>query len=177
MPQSQIIYILAFYVCPTSHAHPFMAFYARPTFYGGVPHKLCKSSLFMKMCPTSYRYPSSSKVCHTFYSHPSFLFMCLTNYADPCCLSNCTSQVTYILAFYEGVPHRLITPSLFIKMFPTSHTYPFLFNPKSTGLFPPGAALAGVFSTPLCKLRSRHLRKLKFTGSDSLCYVLQTMQI
>ena len=30
-------------------------------------------------------------------------------------------------------------------------------NPKSTGLFP------GVFSTPLCKIRSRHPRKLKFT--------------
>ena len=39
-------------------------------------------------------------------------------------------------------------------------------NPKSTGFFPPGAALGGggVFSTPLCKIRSRHPRKLKFTG-------------
>ena len=38
------------------------------------------------------------------------------------------------------------------------------FNPKSTGLFPPGAALGGVLSTPLCKIRSRLSRKLKFTG-------------
>ena len=36
-------------------------------------------------------------------------------------------------------------------------------NHKSTVLFPPGAAL-GVFSTPFCKIRSRHPRKLKFTG-------------
>ena len=36
-------------------------------------------------------------------------------------------------------------------------------NPKSTVLFPPGAALGGVFH-PLCKIRSRHPRKLKFTG-------------
>ena len=36
-------------------------------------------------------------------------------------------------------------------------------NPKSTGLFSPGAALGGVFSTPLCKIRSRHSRKLKLT--------------
>ena len=38
-----------------------------------------------------------------------------------------------------------------------------LLNPKSTGLFPPGAALGGVFHPPF-KIRSRHLRKLKFTG-------------
>ena len=37
-------------------------------------------------------------------------------------------------------------------------------NPKSAGLFPPGAGLGGVLSTPLCKIRSRHPRKLKFTG-------------
>ena len=43
------------------------------------------------------------------------------------------------------------------------------FNPKSTGLFPPGAALGGV-STPLCKIRSRHPRKLKFTGS--IAYIM-----
>ena len=36
-------------------------------------------------------------------------------------------------------------------------------GPKSTGLFPPGEALEGVFH-PLCKIRSRHARKLKFTG-------------
>ena len=36
-------------------------------------------------------------------------------------------------------------------------------NPKSTGLFPPGAALRGFFSTHLCKIRYRHPRKLKFT--------------
>ena len=41
-----------------------------------------------------------------------------------------------------------------------------MLNPKSTGLFPPGAALGGVFHPPplLCKIRSRHPRKLKFTG-------------
>ena len=38
-----------------------------------------------------------------------------------------------------------------------------LINPKSTGLFPPGAAMVGV-STPLCKIRCRHPRTLKFTG-------------
>ena len=40
-------------------------------------------------------------------------------------------------------------------------------NPKSTELFPPGAALeGGVFHPPPtpCKIRSRHPRKLKFTG-------------
>ena len=39
----------------------------------------------------------------------------------------------------------------------------FSLNPKSTGLFPPGAALGDVFH-PLCKIKSRHPRKLKFTG-------------
>ena len=38
------------------------------------------------------------------------------------------------------------------------------FNPKSTGLFPPGAALGGGVFHPLCKIRSRHSRKLKFAG-------------
>ena len=37
------------------------------------------------------------------------------------------------------------------------------FNPKSTVLFSAGAAL-GLFSTPLCKIRSRHSKKLKLTG-------------
>ena len=37
------------------------------------------------------------------------------------------------------------------------------FNPKSTGLFPLGAALV-FHPPPLCKIRSRHPRKLKFTG-------------
>ena len=41
----------------------------------------------------------------------------------------------------------------------------FVFNPKSTGLFPPGAALeGGCFPPFFCKIRSRHPRKLKFTG-------------
>ena len=39
------------------------------------------------------------------------------------------------------------------------------FNLKSTGLFSPGTALGGgLFSTPLCKIRSRHPRKLELTG-------------
>ena len=46
-----------------------------------------------------------------------------------------------------------------------------IFNPKSTGLFPPGAALGGVFH-PLCKIRSKHPRKLKFTGL--IAYVSST---
>ena len=52
-----------------------------------------------------------------------------------------------------------------VKFGAISHKFTFYnhVNPKSTGLFPPGAAL-GVFSTPLCKIRSRHPRKLKFTG-------------
>ena len=39
-------------------------------------------------------------------------------------------------------------------------------NPKRAGLFPPGAALGGGggWKKPLCKIRSRHPRKLKFTG-------------
>ena len=37
-------------------------------------------------------------------------------------------------------------------------------NPKSTGFFPLGAALGGGVFHPLCKIRSRHPRKLKFTG-------------
>ena len=37
-------------------------------------------------------------------------------------------------------------------------------NPKSTGLFPSGAALELSVLHPLCKIRSRHPRKLKFTG-------------
>ena len=40
----------------------------------------------------------------------------------------------------------------------------YAFNPKSTGLFPPGAALGGGVEHPPCKIRSRHPRKLKFTG-------------
>ena len=39
-----------------------------------------------------------------------------------------------------------------------------LVNPKSTGLFPPGAALGGGVFHSQCKIRSRHPRKLKFTG-------------
>ena len=35
---------------------------------------------------------------------------------------------------------------------------------KSTGLFPPDAALGGGVFHPLCKIRSGHPRKLKFTG-------------
>ena len=42
-------------------------------------------------------------------------------------------------------------------------------NPKSTGLFPPGAALGGVFH-PLCRTKSRHRRKLKFT--ELIAYVI-----
>ena len=38
-----------------------------------------------------------------------------------------------------------------------------VFNPKSTELFSPGAAL-GVFSISICKIRSRHPRELKLTG-------------
>ena len=39
-------------------------------------------------------------------------------------------------------------------------------NPKSTGLFSPGAALGGrwVFPPLLCKIRSRYPRELKLTG-------------
>ena len=38
------------------------------------------------------------------------------------------------------------------------------FNPESTGLFSPGAALGGGVFHPLRKIRSRHPRKLKLTG-------------
>ena len=44
----------------------------------------------------------------------------------------------------------------------TTQTVLHSLNPKSTGLFPPGAAMGG--GTPLCKTRSRRPRKLKFTG-------------
>ena len=45
-------------------------------------------------------------------------------------------------------------------------------NSKSTGLFPPGAALGakGVFSTLLCEIRSRHPRNLKFT--ELIVYIM-----
>ena len=42
--------------------------------------------------------------------------------------------------------------------------WPLDIKPKSTGLFPPGAALVGGSPPPPCKIRSRHPRKLKFTG-------------
>ena len=50
-------------------------------------------------------------------------------------------------------------------IFEKSAVFALSLNPKSTGLFPPGAALGGggCFH-PLYKIRSRHPRKLKFTG-------------
>ena len=73
------------------------------------------------------------------------------------------------MSFYEQI-------YIFLKLYNNVRTVnhnnftflpPVMLNPKSTGLFPPGAALGGgggsVF-TPLCKIRSRHPRKLKFTG-------------
>ena len=45
----------------------------------------------------------------------------------------------------------------------------YLLTLKALGFFLPGA-LGGVFSTPLCKIRSRQPRKLKFTGL--IAYVL-----
>ena len=47
---------------------------------------------------------------------------------------------------------------------------------KALGVYAPGYAL-GVFSTPLCKIRSRNPKELKALGADNLYYVLQNMLI
>ena len=52
-----------------------------------------------------------------------------------------------------------------VKFGVISHKFTFYnhVNPKALGFFLP-VQHWGVFSTPLCKIRSRHSRKLKFTG-------------
>ena len=78
-------------------------------------------------------------------------------------ISRTALRILTILVSFCGILNGLLDE---IKSF---------FNPKSTEHW----GGSGGFFTSLCNIRSRHPRKLKFTGliAYSLCYVLQNMQI
>ena len=80
-----------------------------------------------------------------------------TNTTDDYAKDGRSEVVWHLCSFYQD-------PLLIICKFDHYWRELWEVNPKSTGLFPPGAALGRVGLHPICKIRFRHPRKLKFTG-------------